>query len=327
MFVLLLMIVLFENGHFSRASSCISQSEEQTLVVKASYIFQMFDKNEDQLFSKSELEALIALTTDPADLPRENTYRNFCDSVGADLTKGLTIKQLIEAYRIGYGDVEADWMRLSHDKDGSKTSNYELIVVEGAPYYQSLLNGIYVRTKLKSRHPPVFVKRDHHRNSSARYLYWTDEYNGAWLLDDDMDPSSSNGFLSSPGGGMAGTWELANRSKHWIKEKMVSLTCLKEGEEAAVAFDSDGASSNYGLDIKDHLPSHVNEATNKAVPFEMVIGIEVGTNVVIIIRMHKAAFIDDGYDIEASVPIARNLEMIRPDRVLIDTRMTLRAEI
>jgi len=59
----------------------------------------------------------------------------------------------------------------------------------------------------------------------------------------------------------------------------------------------------------------------------MVIGIEVGTNVVIIIRMHKAAFIDDGYDIEASVPIARNLEMIRPDRVLIDTRMTLRAEI
>jgi len=44
---------------------------------------------------------------------------------------------------------------------------------------------------------------------------------------------------------------------------MVSLTCLKEGEEAAVAFDSDGASSNYGLDIKDHLPSHVNEATNK----------------------------------------------------------------
>jgi len=159
MFVLLLMIVLFENGHFSRASSCISQSEEQTLVVKASYIFQMFDKNEDQLFSKSELEALIALTTDPADLPRENTYRNFCDSVGADLTKGLTIKQLIEAYRIGYGDVEADWMRLSHDKDGSKTSNYELIVVEGAPYYQSLLNGIYVRTKLKSRHPPVFVKK------------------------------------------------------------------------------------------------------------------------------------------------------------------------
>jgi len=102
MFVLLLMIVLFENGHFSRASSCISQSEEQTLVVKASYIFQMFDKNEDQLFSKSELEALIALTTDPADLPRENTYRNFCDSY-LDVISSLHV--YLSAHNVSIGEV------------------------------------------------------------------------------------------------------------------------------------------------------------------------------------------------------------------------------
>mmetsp|Transcript_10138 Transcript_10138/g.13972 ORF Transcript_10138/g.13972 Transcript_10138/m.13972 type:complete len:213 (+) Transcript_10138:503-1141(+) len=208
----------------------------------------------------------------------------------------------------------------------------ELIKVEGAPYYQSLLNGIYMRTARTGNedgHSPIFAKDFHRRNGSARYLYWTDEYGGAWLLDDDMDPSSSNGFLSSPGSRMAGTWELANRSKHWIKERMVSLSCFKDQEkEATVMEDRDDCSDNNGLVVKDHhVTPHVNEATKKAVPEIVISRIKEGTNVVIIIRVQTDTSVDDCNDIDVSISAARSLERTRLKTVPIDTRITLGAEI
>mmetsp|Transcript_10138 Transcript_10138/g.13973 ORF Transcript_10138/g.13973 Transcript_10138/m.13973 type:complete len:100 (+) Transcript_10138:65-364(+) len=95
MLALLLLIILLENGWFSRASlPGISQSE-QSLVAKASHIFQMFDKNQDQLFSKSELETLIAHTSDTADLPEENFYWEFCDSYIAVIPSTTTYRNHI----------------------------------------------------------------------------------------------------------------------------------------------------------------------------------------------------------------------------------------
>mmetsp|Transcript_932 Transcript_932/g.1702 ORF Transcript_932/g.1702 Transcript_932/m.1702 type:complete len:210 (-) Transcript_932:300-929(-) len=62
-------------------------------------------------------------------------------------------------------------------------------------------------------------------HNSTRYLYWTPAYDGGWLMDDDLKHQSSNAFLSSPSGRMAGTWAVAIGSSHWIDERSVSVKC------------------------------------------------------------------------------------------------------
>jgi len=65
------------------------------------------------------------------------------------------------------------------------------------------------------------------------------------MLDDDFDSSSTNAFLSSPSGRIAGTWAVANGSAHWVDERTISVTCANNVE---IEIDEDG---NVDLDHEE----------------------------------------------------------------------------
>jgi hypothetical protein len=75
----------------------------------------------------------------------------------------------------------------------------------------------------------VFSKINYGASPDAptrRYLYYTTEYGGGWGLDDDMDSASTNAFLSSEDGRLAGTWAVANGNGDWVDELGVSVRCI-----------------------------------------------------------------------------------------------------
>lgn len=202
-----------------------SSVSEQILRNKARYLFERFDANRDALVDRSELGALIRKTQQASEFESTELYRAYCDALGADAERGLNVGQLTEAYRNGYGDVESDWELLYHGRDGSEALDCVHIMVSGVPRYQNLLNGLYVRNEGLIDGLPYFTRRSGSRD--ARHLYWTPEYDGGWVLDDDFDVESTNAFLFSDDGRMAGTWAVADGDA-WMDERGAKATCIDD---------------------------------------------------------------------------------------------------
>uniref|UniRef100_A0A7S3YCT9 EF-hand domain-containing protein n=2 Tax=Lotharella globosa TaxID=91324 RepID=A0A7S3YCT9_9EUKA len=245
-------------GSFPIEFPSLSSISEQVLVNKVKFLFKAFDDDGDHYVSRKELETLIMLTSlDASPEPFADVFGEFCDTLGANRSEGLTLSQLTQAYRLGYGDVESDWMVLFEGRDGFEVLECDELSVEGVPTYQYLLNGRYQRNGLQNGRPYFKTIEDERiLDNSTRFLYWTPAYDGGWLLDDDLKDQSSNAFLSSQNGRMAGTWAVAIGTSHWIDERSVSVRCASVPDSGSAEQEMQGSSSGSTSFPSSTLSSH-----------------------------------------------------------------------